>query len=142
MASPSKPISTSSIQIDNPLTHRSAHNWDDRQKIEAVFRMKSIEIQYVNTYKALHLGEGSAESRMIRSAAVAAYSFPTHNESEMSQRLSKYDRIKPILNRLTDDQLSRLLASAKLLGKSAAGKIHLANGRGDNFCEKNPSFRP
>lgn len=84
--------------------------------------MRSLEEnKYLNTYKALHLGgKETLESRMIRSSIAI---FPTHSKSETAQRLSNYNKINQHLSHLTNEQLSKLLASATPLGSGTGGDV-------------------
>ena len=117
-ASNSIPVtSTALVPYDPTLPHISvgAH-------LESIVdRVRSIEeARYLNTYKALHLGgKETLESRMIQ---VAATHSPTHSNEEMAQRLSNYGRVARHLNRLTDEQLSLLLTTAKPLQSRPGGE--------------------
>lgn len=75
----------------------------------------ALENGYLNTYKALHLGEQTLESRMIRSAMVFC---PTHSAQETTKRLSNYNTVAQHLSQLTNQQLSALLATANPLSKN------------------------
>jgi serine/threonine protein kinase len=80
-----------------------------------------VENQYLNTYKALHLGgKETLESRMIRSVIANC---PTHSESETAQRLSNYNKVTLHLSRLTNEQLSKILAAATPLGSGTGGEV-------------------
>jgi hypothetical protein len=126
MASASKPISTSLIPYDPTLPHVLADQGIKR-KTDAASR-KVLEEGYLSTHKALHLGgEETLESRMIRSAISTCQ---THSDKEIAQRFSKYTKVAPFLNRLTDGQLSILLTTGKSLGSGTGGEVLSMEVRG------------
>lgn len=87
-----------------------------------------LESQYLNTYKALHLGgKDTTESRMIRFAATIC---PTHSDSEMSQRIDKYDMVTEHLTHLSDEQFSAFVKAANPVGSGIGGEVLLAEVAG------------
>ena len=87
--------------------------------IEPYIFMNVASKQYLETYKALHIGcRETVASKIIRSMATNC---PTHNEKEMAARLSNYNKASSYLNRLTNNQLERLLTTAKPLSINGIG---------------------
>ncbi len=118
------PVQSTALVVYNPLRIPSTTDKASR---------KALEDQYLNTYKALHLGgKETLESRMIRSAFAFC---PTHSEKETAQRLSNYSKVVKFLSHLTNEQLSILLTRAKPLGfRYGRGSFIDGSGRCSYFC--------
>jgi len=117
--------STAVVLYDATLPHISIKDHieasSEAEKRADSASRKALEGRYLNTYKALHLGgKETSESRMIRSAIAFC---PTHSEKEMAQRLSNYSKAAKCLSRLTNEQLSILLKTAKSLGTGTGGEV-------------------
>jgi hypothetical protein len=118
-------VSTALIPYDPTLPHisikaRLETSVEATRRADSASR-KVLEDQYINTYKALHLGgKDTLESRMIRSAIAFC---PTHDEKETAQRLSNYNKVAKYLSQLTNEQLSTLLTTAKSLGSGTGGEV-------------------
>lgn len=81
----------------------------------------SLENGYLNTYKALHLGgEDTQESRLIRTAITIC---PTSHEMDVSGRISTYNKISEHVSLLSEEEVSNLLATAKILGTGTGGDV-------------------
>ncbi|MCX6991424.1 MAG: protein kinase family protein [Chlamydiae bacterium] len=117
--SKSRPLSTAIV----PYAPRDAHAQLslDVRTTEASRRCVDAPAQYLETYKALHLGgRGTLESQMIRSFVTIC---PTHTEAEMAPRLSKYDIVSKHLSSLSDQELRDLLATAHPIGSGTGGEV-------------------
>ncbi len=132
MSSVSKTTSTAIIPYNPTLPHiRVKKHLEASDKIKRKTdnaSRKAFEAQYLNTYKAVHLGgKETIESRMIGSA-VAFYQ--THTDKEITQRFSKYIKVATSLNHLNNQQLSALLTTGKSLGSGTGGEVLLIKVQG------------
>lgn len=95
---------------------------------------KRAEENYLNTYKALHLGGADTlMSKIIRSSALMC---PTHTESETEQRLVSYRFISQYLKNLSSFELSNILKTANYVTRGKGGEIFRTELKGMNVIIK------